>query len=187
MCGLSDLVKVMENNMECGVLKVKDDMQLSLIFLGCFDGNETMFRLTKGDNHTCTVFLADGRTYSWYWGKSGSTLVSDSTQKKGDMIQTCIADDFNIYIGENILKRKETLYIKTLQDAKGKPECYRLMWWENMEDICIHKNGEYHKYIVGLENAKSYVKDKIVVSNISEIRRSDQTGCYMLDISGNRK
>lgn len=187
MCKLSDLVEVMENNMECVVLKVKDNMQIQLISLGYFDGNETMFRLTKGENHTCTVFMNDGRNYSWNWGTSGSTLVSDSTKKQGDMIEACIVDDFNIYMGGNILKREETLYIKTLQDTKGKKEFYQLMWWEGKEKICIHKNGEYYTHRVGLENAKSYVKERIMVSHMSDIYQSPNTGCYIIDIRGKRK
>ena len=53
---LSNCVEVAVNNAECVVLKVKKGKEFDLITLGCFDGNETMFRLTKGDNHTCTVW-----------------------------------------------------------------------------------------------------------------------------------
>lgn len=62
---LCDLVEVVENNMECVVLKVKDGVQERLICLGYFDGDKTMFRLTKGSDHTCKVFLDGKRPISW--------------------------------------------------------------------------------------------------------------------------
>lgn len=98
MTKLYDLVELLENNEECVVLKVKDNSQLKLICLGYFSGNETMFRLTKGENHTCTVFRDNGKSFSWKWGISGFTLVSDSTRKCGKLIQQCITDDFGIRI-----------------------------------------------------------------------------------------
>ena len=35
MAGLCDLVEVLENNMECVVLEVKDGVQKELVCLGC--------------------------------------------------------------------------------------------------------------------------------------------------------
>ena len=52
MAELCDLVEVVENNMECVVLKVKKGAGMQLIRLGCFDGDETMFRLTKGSSRS---------------------------------------------------------------------------------------------------------------------------------------
>ncbi len=98
MCRLYDLVELLENNAECVVLKVKDNSRMQLICLGCFNGNETMFRLTKGSNHTCTVFHTNGHTCSWEWGISGYTLVSDSIKKCGILIEQCITNDFGICI-----------------------------------------------------------------------------------------
>lgn len=50
------LVDIIENNENCVILKVKDNKNLELIKLGYFDGNEEMMRLTKGKDHTCTIF-----------------------------------------------------------------------------------------------------------------------------------
>lgn len=184
---LCDLVEVIENNQECVILKVKDKEKMQLICLGCFDGTETMFRMTKGENHSCTVFTDKGKYYSWEWGISGYTLVSELMRKKGSLIQNCITEDFGIYIGKDIVKIRETLYIWSLQDARGKKEHYKLMWWQSDEDICIHKNGEYHTRIIQLHKAKAYVEKNITVENVSDIYRSPQTGCFIMDIWGNRK
>lgn len=100
MTKLYDLVEVMENNEACVILKVKPakDLFIKLICLGCFEGDEMMFRLTKGKNHTCTVFRREGKPYSWEWGMSGHTLVCKAMQERGRMIERCIRDDFGIPI-----------------------------------------------------------------------------------------
>lgn len=95
---LADLVTVEVNNEDCVVLKVKEGKQIELISLGYFRGNETMFRLTKGYQHTCTVWYSDGKSFSWDWGDLGHTLVSDEVSKKGDIIQHCIEKDLGIML-----------------------------------------------------------------------------------------
>jgi len=100
MAKLSNCVSLAVNNSECVVLKVKDGKEFDLISLGCFDGNETMFRLTKGDNHTCTVWCDGENPYSWHWGIGGYTLVSDNMNKRGRLIQQCIENDFGIFMGK---------------------------------------------------------------------------------------
>jgi len=35
-------------------------------------------RITRGKNHKCTLIYEDGNTYSFSWGTSGCTLISDS-------------------------------------------------------------------------------------------------------------
>ena len=93
---LKDITTVAVNNAECVVLKVEEGHEMDLIALGCLSGNETMLRLTKGADVTCTVFLKNGKSFSWYWGISGYTLVSDSIRKMGRKIQNCIEKDYGI-------------------------------------------------------------------------------------------
>ena len=71
---LADYVEIIENNMECVILKVKPDSRMALIALGCFNGNEEMIRLTKGETQTCTLFYKDGGISSWSWGAGGIPL-----------------------------------------------------------------------------------------------------------------
>ena len=93
---LRDITEVAADNAQCVVLKVKAGHELDLITLGCFAGNETMFRLTKGPTITCTVFYADGKQFSWYWGFDGYMLVSPQVETMGRLIQACIERDFRI-------------------------------------------------------------------------------------------
>ncbi|MBQ2695072.1 hypothetical protein IJG04_00315 [Candidatus Saccharibacteria bacterium] len=93
---LSEITEVVVDNADCVVLKVKDGHEMDLIALGCFDGTETMFRLTKGETVTCTVFYKNRKAFSWHWGQRGYTLVSPKTEKQGQLIQACIERDFMI-------------------------------------------------------------------------------------------
>lgn len=92
---LKDLVNLKVNNSECVILEVKPDSFMGLIQLGCFTGTEKLIRLTKGRDHTCTVWT-DETNYSWHWGSSGHTLVSNDMTKKGRMIEDTITRDFGI-------------------------------------------------------------------------------------------
>ena len=91
-----ELVTLEENNEYCVILKVIPNCEMDLIRLGCFDGDETMFRLTKGSSVTCTVFRKNGTPYSWHWGLGGHTLVSDTLKKQGKFIQNYIENFLGI-------------------------------------------------------------------------------------------
>ncbi len=184
---LGGLVELAENNMECVVLKVKEGARMQLICLGCFNGDEEMFRLTKGGSHTCTVFYKDGRTSSWHWGADGYTLVSGQTRRCGELVQGCIEDDFGIYIGDGWKEREDTLHIRTLEDAKGREEHYRLMWWKEYGDICIHRNGCFNRHMDGLENALAWVGEVIAIREETEVCQSPDTGCYIMDVYGYKR
>ena len=93
---LKDMVELAVNNDDCVVLKVKDGQEMNLISLGCFNGDETMMRLTKGKNVTCTLFRQGGKRFSWSWGIDGYTLVSVRVGRMGRLIQDCIEKDFGI-------------------------------------------------------------------------------------------
>lgn len=139
---LCELVKIVENNMDCVILEVTGSM-LDLIKLGCFNGDEKLIRLTKGDNHTCTVWTKE-KNYSWHWGIGGHTLVSNQMEKKGRMIQECIERDFEIYIGSNKKRIAKTLHIMSLEDVRHGCHKMKLMYWKNQtNDICCHLDEEY--------------------------------------------
>lgn len=93
---LKDIATVAVNNDECVILKVKEGHEMDLIALGCFSGDETMLRLTKGADVTYTAFRKNGQSVSRDWGRGGYTLVSNSVCKMGRQIQHCIEKDFGI-------------------------------------------------------------------------------------------
>lgn len=178
---LSEMVEIVVNNNECVVLKVKENQTFNLITLGCFNGNETILRLTKGRDHTCTVWEGE-KNYSWHWGERGYTLVSDNLSKKGHLIERTIEDDFEIYIGSNQDKIRETLW---LEKPKGLKNHYKLMCWKDnfLENVCIHKNNEFWRYFSSLDSFEKYIKELGGrITKKGNIYHSSQTGCALLDI-----
>lgn len=156
---LCNLVDIVDNNMECVVLKVKDDAQMELIKLGYFAGNEDIIRLTKGKNHTCSVFYKDGKNFSWEWGSSGYTLVSEMMSKKGKLIEECITEDFDIYIGDNYDNLKKSLYIKSLDDVKDAQHFIEFMYWNKPDaSICVHKDNTFYKHFESMRDAKNHFR-----------------------------
>lgn len=154
---LVNCVKIVENNEDCVILEVVGS-PFDLVRLGCFNGDEKMFRLTKGGKHTCTVWLADGQNYSWFWGYGGHTLVSDQMTKRGKLIQECIEQDFEIYIGDNKRNIQKTLYIKSLDDVKHTHHDVKLMYFRS-DDVCCHIDGEYFKHFKSVEDGIRYFQN----------------------------
>jgi len=180
---LADYVEIIENNMECVILKVKPDSRMALIALGCFNGNEEMIRLTKGETQTCTLFYKDGGISSWSWGSRGHTLVSDSTSKCGEMVQHCLEEDFDICMAGSRKDIEMTLHIRKIGDSTGMVMVYKLMWFRE-DNICIHKNGRYLMHMDSLEKAKDYVYNRIEF--VDEEQSVAGTGCQVLEITGFR-
>lgn len=107
---LVDCIEVIANNDECVVLKVKDNCVMDLISLGCFSGNEVMFRMTKNDDvNSFTIFSKKSgedtlATFNW----SSRDLVSENLENIARQIRRCIVADLDIYMGKHnaFLKRE---------------------------------------------------------------------------------
>lgn len=174
---LCELVKIVENNMECVILEVTGS-KLDLIKLGYFNGDEKLIRLTKGGNHTCTIWTDNGH-FSWFWGTSGHTLVSNDTTKKGNLIQDCITKDFEIYINGSKEHIAKTLHIKSLEDVRHMTHKVKLMYFPNScRDICCHLDGEYFTRFNGIENALKHFADRGYSVEIIKDYIA-QTGCIV--------
>lgn len=153
------LVDIIENNEECVILKVKDNKKLDLIKLGYFDGNEELMRLTKGRNHTCTIFKTNGKSFSWYWGSSGCTLVSDNVSAMGKIIESCITEDFDIYIDEDKDKIRETMNIMSLDDSNNNSHFIEMMYWKDGNNVSVHKDNSFYKFFKNTIEAKEHFRN----------------------------
>jgi len=182
------LVDIIENNEECVILKVKDNKTLDLIKLGYFDGNEELIRLTKGEDHTCTIFRTNDKPFSWHWGRSGYTLVSDNISAMGRLIEECITEDFDIYIGEDKNKIRETINITSLDDSSNNSHSIKMMYWKDGNDVSVHKDNSFYKFFKNTIEAKKHFEDL----NYDIIFRNKYiagTGCIVeeYDISKNKE
>lgn len=183
---LCDLVEIEENNMECVILKIKENSMLDLIKLGCFEGNERLIRITKGENHTITIFT-DKSNYSWYYGEKGYTIVSDNTDRKRFLISDCIENDFNIYIGKDKELVEKSLDIHSLKDTYGKIDLIKIMYWKGKRetDVIVHKNGEYFRSFSGISDAENYFKNSNYILDYTN-KYTAITGCIVEEYSMKR-
>lgn len=157
---LCDLVEIEENNMDFVLLKVKENSRLSLIKLGCFEGNEKLIRVTKGTHHIYTIFTND-KEYSWEYGGNGFTLVSDNIEKKRLLINNCIESDFDIYIGCNKELIEKSLSIHCIEDTYRNENNIEIMYLDGEQNkrVVVHKNGEFFRAFSSKEEAKKFFKD----------------------------
>ena len=154
------LVDIIENNEDCVILQVKDNKEMDLIKLGCFNGDERLFRLTKGKNHTCTIFYNDNRkTFSWEWGEGGFTMVTDDVSKMGKLIENAITEDFDIYIGGNQEKIEKSLNIKTLDDSNDSKHFIEIMYFKPDVNVIVHKDFEFYKSFPDVNTAIKHFQD----------------------------
>ena len=174
---LYNLVNIIENNMECVILEV-NCKPIDLIKLGCFNGDEIMFRLTKGKDHTCTVWT-DKSNYSWYWGASGHTLVAEQMSKRGRLIQECITEDFGIHIEGNSERIASTLHIKSLDDVKHE-HIIKLMYWESSKhDVVCHLDGGYlRRFDNGIDGALTHFRNNGYAIEMRDKYKA-ATGCIV--------
>ena len=186
MMKLCQLVDVVVNNEACVVLKVKEGKEMDLIALGCFDGNETMLRLTKGKVHTATIF-GGKEPFSWHWGSGGYTIVSEKTKQCGQLIQGCIEEDFGIYIGADPKNIKKTLHIRTLEDKKTIQHHLKILFFpdRDREKCNIHQDGEHFKWFDNVRKARDYVLDHYTIEK--KWTEVAPTGCAVENYSVSRK
>lgn len=108
----SDLVDIIHNDENCIVLEVKKGVERDLIFLGCFFGDETMFRVTKGDKKILTIWRKNG--------ESCHTVQFDKffgfTYEPDEVIIKAIVNDFGVVLeGDGV---KTTLGLRSTIRAK---------------------------------------------------------------------
>lgn len=151
---LYQLVSLVSNTEDAVVLKVNEGSEMDLICLGCFDGDETMFRLTKGGSQTCTVWTKSGKHYSWQWGDGGTTLVTDSMTKRGHMIQAAIEDGFDILVHGKLASIRKNMYANTGE--------HKIVMWANAApgyDCGCRKDDEFYRFFKTMDEALAHFKD----------------------------
>ncbi len=105
----------------------------------------------------------------------------------GKLIESCIIEDFDIYIGDDKNKIKETLYIKSLDDSKENQHSIKIMYWPNQENVTVHKDDEFYKSFSNIALAKQHFKD-LNYDMIFREKYIAKTGCIVevFDLSRNK-
>lgn len=146
---LFEITELVSNTKDAVVLKVKPNSEMDLICLGCFNGDETMLRLTKGEDVTCTVWTKNGSHYSWHWGTHGYTLVSDSMEQRGLMILETIEHGFDIRV------KTEEKFINA--DMAKTDHIHTIIFYGgSRESVCCHKDGSFIRYFKSVQEGVAF-------------------------------
>ena len=78
---LKKIFEIVSNNSEQVVLKVNADDPLTVAMNPYVSGNYAYITVTKGTEHILTVTKKDGSTFSFHWGDSGYTLISENLER----------------------------------------------------------------------------------------------------------
>ena len=77
----------------------------------------------------------------------------------GKLIESCITEDFDIYIGEDKNKVKETMNIMSLNDSNNNSHHIEMMYWKNGDDVSVHKDNNFYKFFKNVHEAKNHFED----------------------------
>ena len=76
---IADYLMIVSDNDDCVVMGFKPEITaMDKIASGIFEPGYEMIRVTKGRDHTYTVYEPNGKYWSWDYGFSGYTLVAES-------------------------------------------------------------------------------------------------------------
>ena len=93
------------------------------------------------------------------------------------LIENCITEDFDIYIGDKEKNINQTLNIKSLDDIKDVNHFIKLMYFEkNNDKVCVHKDNAYYKHFPSVEDAISHF-EKLNFGVYKQQEYIGNTGC----------
>lgn len=78
---VNSIFKLIENTNKQVILKVDAGDTLSIARHPYVNINYDYITVTKGIDHTLTIIKKDGKTFSFSWGFTGYTLVSDNLHR----------------------------------------------------------------------------------------------------------
>lgn len=93
--------------------------------------------VTRGKNHTLTVVKKDGKTWSFNWGESGYTLISDNTERLKKAVVEYIEEYMHILLETGTWRTKEAKifynsYLEKWQltlEGRDQDGFHQAHWW----------------------------------------------------------
>lgn len=175
---LCDLVSLIHNDSACVVLEVKESTQpLDLIKLG-FNGDETMFRMTKSkDNTSITIFREGEKPFSMNMGSGGTTIVPENLRIARSLICECVHLDFGIVTHEAYGNR-----FKEAVEATVGPrdlDSHRYFELQRAPSYCSLWVNQSHIANIPHQDIDEYMADRNIRLNIEYTR---EAGLVPVDI-----
>jgi hypothetical protein len=170
---LIDVIEIAENNKDFILLEIIGSTR-DCILTGVLNGDEELIRVTKGKNHTLTIYKKNGSHFSYDFGHNGYTLISDSEQRR----KRAIVDTIQLEL-ETLLEDTDT---EDLPQKKADVESMEVTF-KIMNDSCVVKNGAFYKHDKNfmLEIEEKYQDISIVDEYVAP------NGCRVKIIKATRK
>jgi hypothetical protein len=177
---LKDCVEIVQNDLTCVVLKVKEEKRDDLFLINGFDGNENMIKVSKvGKDGENSYWFRDvkGNTFSF----SDNTLMSEELRLLKREIYNTIVFEFGIPLKAD----NHHLYtsIEKIGDDKKISHVFKIMGWGKRDyenNMVVHKNGCF----IGrgsLEGIMNDIKSRYKTKEV-EFGHSPNTGCEIFTI-----
>lgn len=110
---MKDYLKIVENNNDSVVIKVKELTNLQIAQKPCFDSSMDYITITRGSKQVLTVINKKGGTFSFHWGIGGYTLISDNLQELKRVVLRFLEDN-DIFI--KLINNKLPLVAKSFKN-----------------------------------------------------------------------
>ena len=106
----------------------------------------------------------------------------------GNLIESCITEDFDIYIGDDKDKIRKTMNIMSLDDSHNSNHTIKMMYWEHGNDVSVHKDNAPYKFFNNLYDARKHFEDLGYIVYFNRKYRAS-TGCFVeeYNITRNKK
>jgi hypothetical protein len=119
MYDLNKVFKLAEIDDEQVIIKVNAKDSLTVARYPFLSSDYDYITVTRGGNHILTVIKSDGKTFSFHWGTSGYTLISEDFELLRKQVCQFIHDNY------------------IMLELKGKPESKK---------VNIYYNANYKKW-----------------------------------------
>ena len=78
---INDVLSIQEYDEEQVIVKVNADDPLTIAKFPFLSSDMAYITITRGKEHIFTIIKKDGTTWSFHWGRSGYTLIGESTER----------------------------------------------------------------------------------------------------------
>ena len=150
---LQKVFSLVEETPEQVIIKVLADDPLTIARYPFVDSEMAYITVTRGEEHILTVVKKDGKTYSFHWGSSGYTLISENMEELKKAVIEYIQDDVYILLertGWEIAEAKiyyNDYYRKWQLTLEGKGSRQCAHWWSKTAESFEEMAAEVIPYV----------------------------------------
>lgn len=175
---LEKCVTLFHNDEDCVILKTRDDKYYDLLKTGCFNGDEHMFRITKGPEKLIYTVISQRGSLIWSTGE----LVSDEIHKKRDLMYDTVVYGFGIPVFGTKAELAQFNFIHNSSDELKHGYTFTCAGFDP-EHCAFRKNDVYLGHCTK-DAAWEYAIDRYGADRVSSKEyKAPATGCLVCAIT----